>query len=552
MAGSLRSETAELSRHASACMLLLLSLSVTGLTLAGFARAQNLQSSSDQNNIQGTVVNAVTHTPIARALVHSADDRYAVMSDSDGHFEFTTPSGVQLWLLARKPGFLGDRNTGRAVQTTSGSDITIPLTPESIIKGRVTASTGDAPTRIRVELLSRQIRDGLARWTPVNNTQTRSDGSFRFAELPAGPYKVMTQESLDNDPVLGPNAQSYGFPPVYFPSAPDFSGGATIDLAAGQTVEANLTITAQPYYPVKIPVANGEMNAGMDVRVTLQGRSGPGYSLGYNVASHKIEGALPNGSYTVRAIIYGQDSKSGEVNLRVSGAPAEGPPLMLIHNSSLTLDVQAAFTEDNQASALYGRHGRSSDPRAYLNPQLDPADDFAQWGGGVRRPQIDQNDNSLVIDNVLPGRYWLRLATGRGYVSSATMGGLDLLHQPFEVSSGSNIPIEVTLRDDTATLQGTVGNSSSSSAGTQPAWVYCVPLADSPGQIQEVSVGSSDGKFSLPQIAPGSYRVMAFDSPKQIPYRDPGAMRAYDSMGQVVQLAAGQNVSVQLQVIPDD
>ncbi len=120
--------------------------------------AQNLQSSDDQQTIRGTVVNAVTHLPIARALVHSADDRYAVMSDSDGHFEFLSPSGTQVWLLARKPGFLGDRNTGRAMQASSGSEIagreiTIALTPESVIKGRVSASAGEATAGIPVQLL---------------------------------------------------------------------------------------------------------------------------------------------------------------------------------------------------------------------------------------------------------------------------------------------------------------------------------------------------------------------------------------------------------------
>jgi hypothetical protein len=312
----------------------------------GTMRAQDLQSSNDQNSIRGIVFNAVTHMPIPRALVHSADDHYAMMSDSDGHFEFTTnpDTKVGIFLLARKPGFLGDRNTGRALEATSGQDITIPLTPESVIKGRVSTASGETLARVAVELLERQIRDGLARWTPTANTQTRSDGSFRFAELPAGSYKVMTQEFMDNQPVIS-TAPSYGFPPVYFPSAADFSGGATIDLAAGQTTESNLTITDQPYYAVKIPVANGEMNGGMEIRVSLQGRHGPGYSLGYNASKHTIEGLLPNGNYTVLAFTYGENSASGEVNLRVAGGPAEGPALTLTRNSSVTLEVQEAFTQ---------------------------------------------------------------------------------------------------------------------------------------------------------------------------------------------------------------
>jgi hypothetical protein len=272
--------------------------------------------------------------------------------------------------------------------------------------------------------------------------------------------------------------------------------------------------------------------------VNLQGQHGPGYSLGYNASTHKIEGSLPNGNYTVLAFTYAQDSVSGEVGLRVAGAPVEGSPLTLTRNASLTLEVQEVFTQTNKS----GVRG----PQSYLSPRLEPADDFAPWGTGAVRSQNNPNDTSIVIDNVLPGRYWLRLNTGRGYVASATMGGIDLLHEPFEVGSGSSIPIEITMRDDAATLEGTVANASPST------FVYCVPLGDSPGQFHEGPAGAL-GKFNFTPLPPGTYRVMAFASQKHdLPYRDADAMRAYDSKGQVVQLSAGQSASVQLQIIPDE
>lgn len=536
---------------------------------SGTISAQDPESSGDQNTIRGTVVNAVTHLPVARALVHSSDDRYAMLSDGDGHFEFASSSGRQVWLLARKPGFLGDRNTGRATQASSDSEITIALTPESIIKGRVSTNTGETIPGIEVELLTRQVRDGYARWTAAGTVQTKSDGSFRFAELGSASYKITTHEFMDNDPVVnGTGAPNYGFPPVYFPAASEFSGGATIDLAAGQTFEANLTITDQRYYPVRIPVvigdSNGEMNAGMagmDIRVKLQGQSEPGYSLGYNAEMHRIEGQLPNGNYTVEAHAFGQDSTSGEVNLRVAGAPVEGRALVLEENSSVTLQVKEEFTEDTRSFAANGGDAQHPylvrGPQAYFYPRLEPADDFAPWGGGAVRPRGDSSNATIVIQNVFPGRYWLRLNTGRGYVASATMGGIDLLHQPFDVGAASNVPIQVTLRDDMARLDGTVASTTSQSAmgsasGSQYAWVYCVPVGDGPGRFQERAV-PPEQKFSFPSLPPGTYRVMAFASRKQdLPYLDAEAMRAYDTKGQVIQLTGGQSASVQLQVIPDE
>jgi hypothetical protein len=142
----------------------------------------------------------------------------------------------------------------------------------------------------------------------------------------------------------------------------------------------------------------------------------------------------------------------------------------------------------------------------------------------------------------------------RGYVATATMGGVDLLHQPFTVIPGPTTSIEITLRDDTAEIEGTVGDALPSAAypnsGDAPtrAYVYCVPLPDSPGQFMQLSP-SSDGKFDYQMMSPGTYRVMAFKTPQpNLPYRDADAMRAYDSIGQVVRLGAGQKTNVQLQV----
>src|ERR1700739_1789742 len=65
-------------------------LFASALVSPGHTLAQELQS-DEQSTIHGTVINSVTHSPIARALVHSTDERFATLTDGDGHFEFTLP-----------------------------------------------------------------------------------------------------------------------------------------------------------------------------------------------------------------------------------------------------------------------------------------------------------------------------------------------------------------------------------------------------------------------------------------------------------------------------
>jgi hypothetical protein len=534
------------------------------------AAAQTPQPDIEPGKVSGTVINAVTKAPIPRALVSSSDNRFALLTDNEGHFEFTMPNDSaaaagtfmfeqhfrfgRCWLTARKPGFFYDCDQQGAGGRSAGEDQTIALVPEAIIHGRVTWTGSDALSGTDVQLFSREVIDGFPRWVPRNNSRTNSAGEFRFAELRAGEYKVSTQERADDDPVENAREIMYGYPPVFYPAAADFASAATIHLSAGQSLQADLSLLRQRYYRVIIPVSSAD-TLGTNVKVRSQ--SGPGYSLGYNRAMARIEGFLPNGNYIVEGTVFGPSLASGVVNLKVNGAPAEGPPMTLVPACSITLEVKEQFTNtkwNGQTSWGDGKrtftlHG----PRAYLQANVEAADDLQPMRGGALRPPTGPDDSSMVIENLTPGRYWLRLYPSRGYVASARMGNLDLLHQPFELTPGAAAPIEIEMRDDTAEINGTLTGIGSRPAGvghqSPQAWVYCVPLPDSPGQFQQLPV-NEDGHFSNPMIAPGGYRVLAFTSSQnRLPYRDAEAMKAYDTKGEVVHLSAGQKVNLQVAVI---
>jgi hypothetical protein len=573
----LQNERARFSRLLAFAALLL------AATLSGDQAAGQLPPTEKADSIRGTVVNSVTHAPIPRALVSSPDNRFATMTDEEGRFEFTFPRASEIGdnepennanrpvaLFARKPGFVRDSES--TAQDMSAKELTIALVPEALIVGKVTLPTSEPPDSIHLQIYRRQVEDGIARWVPVGGSQSRSDGEFRFAELPRGTYKVLTRESLDRDPLtFDPGGQLYGYPPAYSEHAADFSSAGTIQLSAGMTGVANLTLIKQPYYRIHIPIANAPPEQGLNVIVNPAGRPGPGFSLGYNNQDHAIEGMLPNGSYTIEASTFGPSATSGLLTIAVNGAAVLGPPMTLLPMASVRVDVKEEFTStDNTGSVTFGINRRSitlKGPRRYLNISLEPADDAERGGASLRDP-TGPGDESLVIENARPGRYWVRVSSSRGYAASVRSGTIDLQHQPLVVAAGGTTrPIEITMRDDTAEIEGTVegmvtsnsgasmagngmlGNGVSSGAMASPVRIYCIPLADRGGQFAEVWV-SPDGSFSSQPLAPGTYRVLAFDRrPWELEYRNPEAMQAYETKGPVVSLVGGQKENVRLQLI---
>jgi hypothetical protein len=107
---------------------------------------------------------------------------------------------------------------------------------------------------------------------------------------------------------------------------------------------------------------------------------------------------------------------------------------------------------------------------------------------------------------------------------------------------GSSSPIEATLRDDGAEVEGKIEEKIQS-------FVYFVPLGGGPGQLHQ-AMTTPDGSFGLAQLPPGTYRVLAFDRQQDdLAYADAEAMRKLESKGQVIQLDAGQKEHLRLRII---
>ena len=187
---------------------------------------------------------------------------------------------------------------------------------------------------------------------------------------------------------------------------------------------------------------------------------------------------------------------------------------------------------------------------------LDPAGECNLQGGRGLDPPTGPDD-VLAIDDVAPGRYWLRLTSSRGYVASASAGGVDLLHEPFVVSTGSTT-VDITMRDDFAEVDGAITKMSPAldpavKSGFFLSWkpsayIYFVPEPEGTGRY-ELVVANAEGGFNSKNIAPGNYLVLAFKKQMNLPYYDPEAMRMYEPKGQKVQLAAGQKEKLELQII---
>jgi hypothetical protein len=553
--------------------------------------AQSATPNELPDRIRGIVINSVTHEPISRALVLSTDNSFATMTDDRGRFQFTfTPGepeqapafdtgGSQqnigfpratfnrpAALMARKVGFLSPDNPLDISDINSAQqNFTISLMPEARIVGHVTLTGSD---KMRVSLYRRNVRERQEHWDLVSNTMTRADGEFRLADLSPGSYKLLTLEQLDLDPLtFDPRGQLFGFPPLYYPSASDFDTAAIIRLAPGETFQPTMSPTKRAYYRVKLELTNPPAEPRIQIYVWPQAHPGPGYALGYNRRDGAIEGSLPDGTYTLKAISYGPPMMAGELNFTVGGAPVSGQALTLVSGTSIPINVREEF-QHNQTNPAPDFSTTFTGPPAvapnarrpnYLQVMLSPDEQFGLSSQPVSlRPPTGPEDESLIIDNVLPGRYRVLVNTSVGYVASVVSGSTDLLHQPLVVGIGGSVPpLEIIMRDDGAEVDGTIDStngtaerSTATNRSTQPLSFVCLAPTDRTDDRCKIAWTNIDGTFTFQQIAPGSYCALAMDRTRPLfESLSDEILTQYESKIQVIHVSQEQKQRVHLLLI---
>ena len=112
--------------------------------------------------------------------------------------------------------------------------------------------------------------------------------------------------------------------------------------------------------------------------------------------------------------------------------------MTLSMNPPIEVKVTEEFTsQQSNDSAVIA--GGPLGPQRYLNLYLELADDFEQGGSASLRPPANPDDESLVLEHILPGRYWVHPTAIIGYVAAMASGGVDLLRESLVVPVGGSI-----------------------------------------------------------------------------------------------------------------
>jgi len=513
--------------------------------------AQLPSDARDTFVLSGTVVNSVTGEGISRALVRASGQApRTAFTDSEGHFQFEGLPAGQIALTAQKPGYVSEQETGGPLERISigpstGAQ-TLKLQPLSAISGRVLDASGQPIERIAVRLICRNVRDGRKIWEPRGMFETDEDGHFRFANLMPATYYLSVGPAQSQERILPEGEKpTTGFPHLYYPGVPDLASAAPIQLAAGQQWQTDFSLGAVPVYHITGTISGQPPDRGLALMTFTS--SGDDLMLPARVNSETGTFSLDNlpaGFYLLKALSGGEGQQLRAQQIITVSANLDNVHLAMA--PAISIPVVVHMQSRASSGAGYTSAGLNPSPWSESRPPLNIALLPTQPNANESYSTFRNGGKVMVLQNVDPGTYSVNLIPQPPwYIQSATYGQTNALYDDITVAPGQSYPLEIALRDDSASLGITVRGLES--AGEQGANVIIVPQPVTK-LVPHVLRGVTN-TYTEAGLAPGDYLVFAFDRIDGLEYTNPDALSRYASQAARVTVSANQQAQVSLDLI---
>ncbi|MDQ6707840.1 MAG: hypothetical protein M3Z85_17925 [Acidobacteriota bacterium] len=324
---------------------------------------------------------------------------------------------------------------------------------------------------------------------------------------------------------------------TYYPGVTDTSAATPIEVAAGRDLPGtDIRLQKSQVFRVQGKVAGGIPNQSVRrLRVMLMQKDNFMGGLGSLSSAISKDGSfdlhgVPPGSYSVTAAsVEGMMQIFARQPLDVGNHDVEDIVLTL----QPPADVHGVVKIEGQDQGKEKTDTAAGAATGIIRVSLMPADGMMFSNGNA----TVKDDGTFTISNVSPGKYRVNVYGGEGYyLKSVRLGNDDVLTNGIDLSQGGG-NLEIVMSRNAGQIDGTVQNEEQKPA--QGTMVTLVPDPPQPAQnyLYRQSMVDQNGHFSLKGIAPGKYRLFAWEDVEPGAQYDPEFIKRHDSQGMRVTVA---------------
>jgi sarcosine oxidase gamma subunit len=498
------------------------------------------------------------------------------ITDSSGRFLIENLSSGRYNISIRRDGYLfrqplsGAINSGQVVigQGRSVSTVAFSMVQGGTISGRILDPAGRPAATALVTAARVFYDDGRPILGPAKTITTDDRGDYRLFWLEPGEYLVIAEKSLPTGPAKG-----------YFPGGDD--ARAAINVTVGEGADSSRIDFSLGRTPASV-IVSGSVTVvvpGFETRPSLQSRESlaPQTPAPADLRAVRVGSALQfyllpldagrifeGPALIANTVTDSQDKAAGKFELRnvrsgsyelyaVLQDRASSPSKYYVGHRTIDVGTEnlggvallLAPGIDLKGTIRAGT-GISGIP---VRVSLRPRTTLPGWTGTT----VTSTDGTFSIPNIPESQYsiFIEPSEPNAYVAALLQGRDDILDRGIvKVAQTSPDSLEALIQAPASTIRGTVMASPQQLAGG-----IMVTLVPEESRRENLSLYKRaiaiNGTFSIAGVAPGKYKVLAWERIPDGAEQNAEFMEAYRSSGVEVLASAGNTSSIEVRLTPE-
>jgi protocatechuate 3,4-dioxygenase beta subunit len=493
--------------------------------------AQNLPG---KFRISGKTVSAVSGQVLAGAEVSivKAEQLDSVLqkmlTNDDGSFCFADLEPGKYLLIGQRNGFSRQSYEQHGAFSSAvvvgpglvSENLVFRLRPDGRIVGRVVDENQEPVPNAMVDLFRSDPSGGFKQVFRRAQTSTDDRGYYRLPHLESGRYYLL----VSAQPWFGPFAQAYGngnqsaadkaafdvvFPVMFYPGVTDAGSASPFVLDEGQEFTADFTLHAIPALHLRLNHLNNSSEQPRNSRLAARVFGTEIYLMGQRETqddenTREIAGVAP-GEYVLDIESYGAVRQKHSTVVNVT--------------ADMEFDVDAASPAPSIRGVVQKDGGLKLAPQAFVllwNPRSNEA---------LQAPIDNKGQFEFTPDLLAPGDYSVFVASGlNSTIGSLSATGAQVEGQTIRVSTPKPIELSIELSTSLSTINGIARRNDEPFAGVMILLVPQSPEKNLPLFRRDQS--DSDGTFTLHDVLPGRYKILAIEDGWDVEWADMSLFKA--------------------------